>query len=493
MDVLHRYPEIRGVAGEVARLAFSLGRFADAADAVSYAVSQNDAGYSLLRLGGDACLQVDRIEDAVSYYTQALEAEPDSLSAASALAHALTASGNYREALTYLKRTAVSGAKPEAYYDKAVCEINLGKLTEAEETLRILLDIDAEHQAGLLLLADVFERRGAFDEMLDTYARYLELNTENMEVFRKASAVYRMRGENEAALNGYEMILERNPADKITLRFKAEALFALGEFAEAASVCAAVLEQGEDAGVRLLYAEALANAGETEAAQSEYAAILKNGSDNAGAFLAYADLLSRNGDYARAETAYSRIIAASPRNERAYLERAANAVKIGNPQAILSALKDAASVNPKNSSVLAGVAYLYALSGHPNEALSFFDKAESAGCKDADLYCARAFIYLSQNRFDMSDKAATEALKRRPENRTALRLKAKSLEGLGDFEEAVSYYNRMLAAEEFDEGDDIPYPAAEEKKPEPKKTYSEDEYGYGERREKSGYRDMIIN
>ena len=50
-----------------------------------------------------------------------------------------------------------------------------------------------------------------------------------------------------------------------------------------------------------------------------------------------------------------------------------------------------------------------------------------------------------------------------------------------------------FAAEEFDEGDDIPYPAAEEKKPEPKKTYSEDEYGYGERREKSGYRDMIIN
>ena len=114
MDVLHRFPEIRGVAGEVARLSFSLGQFADAADAVSYAVSQNDAGYSLLRLGGDACLQIDRLDDAVSYYTQALEAEPDSISAASALAHALTASGNYREALAHLKRTAAAEAKPEA-------------------------------------------------------------------------------------------------------------------------------------------------------------------------------------------------------------------------------------------------------------------------------------------------------------------------------------------------------------------------------------------
>ncbi len=494
MDVLHRFPEIRGVSGEVARLAFSLGQFADAADAVSYAVSQNDAGYALLRLGGDACLQIDRFDEAVSYYTQALEAEPDSISAASALAHALTASGNYREALTYLKRTAVSGACPEAYYDKAVCEINLGKLTDAEETLRILLDIDTEHQAGLLLLADVYERRGAFDDMLDTYGRYLELNTENMEVFRKASAVYRMRGESEAALNGYEMILERNPTDRITLRFKAEALFALGEFAEAAAVCAVVLEQAEDAGIRLLYAESLANAGETEAAQSEYAAILKNGSDNVGAFLAYADLLSRNGDYVRAETAYSRIIQASPKNERAYLERAANAVKIGNPADILSSLKDAAAVNPKNSAVLAGIAYLYALSGHPNEALSFFDKAESAGCKDADLYCSRAFIYLSQNRFDMSDKAASEALKFRPESRTALRLKAKSLEGLGDFAGAVSYYNRMLEADEFDDGEDVAYPASEEKRQDPpKKMYSEDEYSYGERREKGGYRDMIIN
>lgn len=491
MDVISKHPEIRGVSGEVARLAFSLGRFADAADAVSYAVSQNDAGYALLKLGGDACMSIDRMDDAVAYYTQALELEPDSIAAAASLAHAEISLGEYQKALQSLKRVCAAEAKPAAFFDKALCEINLGKLGDAEESLRILLDIDPENQAALLLLADVFERKGEYDSMLDVYGRYLELNTENMEVFRKASAVYRMRGETEAALNGYEMILERNPDDRITLRFKAEALFAAGEFAASAEICAAVLAYGEDAGLRLLYAEALANAGETEAAQAEYAAILKNGSDNAGAFLDYADLLSRNGDYAKAEAAYARIISAFPKNEQAYLERAANAVKIGNPQTIASALKDAAAVNPKNPYILAGAAYLYVLSGHPNEALSFFEKAESAGCRDADLYCCRAFIYLSQSRFDMAEKAASEALRRRPENRTALRLKAKALEGLGNFEEAVSYYTRMLEAEEFDDGEEIPLPAAPEKKPEPKKTYSEE--SYGERREKSGYRDMIIN
>ena len=164
-------------------------------------------------------------------------------------------------------------------------------------------------------------------------------------------------------------------------------------------------------------------------------------------------------------------------------------MKTGNHEAILSALKDSAAVNPKNPYVLAGTAYLYAVSGHPTEALSFFDKAESAGCKDVDLYCSRAFIYLSQSRFDMCDKAASEAIKIRPSNRTALRLKAKALEGLGRFEEAVSYYNLMLEAEETEE--DFPLPEVEEKKPEPKKTYSEDYYS--ERREKNSYRDMIIN
>ena len=315
------------------------------------------------------------------------------------------------------------------------------------------------------------------------------INTENMEVFRKASAVYRMRGESEAALNGYEMILERNPGDKLTLRFKAEALFASGEFKEAAEVCASILEAGEDFGIRMLYAEALANAGESESAQKEYAAILKNNGDFAGAFLSYADLLSRNGDYARADTAYARVISAAPRNERAYLERAANAVKTGNCEAILSPLKESSAVNPKNPYVLAGTAYLYAVSGHPTEALSFFDKAESAGCRDLDLYCSRAFIYLSQSRFDMCDKAASEALKIRPSNRTALRLKARALEGLGRFEAAVSYYNLMLEEEVVEE--DFPLPPIEEKKPEPKKTYSEDYYG--ERREMNSYRDMIIN
>jgi len=489
MDVLEKNPEILGVAGEVARLAFSLGRFSDAADAVAFAVSKNDAGFSLLCLGGDACLNSDRIDEAVSYYTMALEIEPENISASASLAHVQILRGEYREALPLLKRAASASAKPEYYYDKALCEINLGKLDEAEETLLILTEVDSENQAALLLLADVFERKGEYDSMLEIYGRYLELNTENMEVFRKASAVYRMRGETEAALNGYEMILERNPQDKLTLRFKAEALFASGEFDEAAEVCALILESGEDFGIRMLYAEALANAGKSEEAQKEYAAILKNNGDYAGAFLAYADLLSRNGDYARAETAYARVISAAPRNERAYLERAANAVKTGNHEAILSALKDSAAVNPKNPYVLAGTAYLYAVSGHPTEALSFFDKAESAGCKDVDLYCSRAFIYLSQSRFDMCDKAASEAIKIRPSNRTALRLKAKALEGLGRFEEAVSYYNLMLEAEETEE--DFPLPEVEEKKPEPKKTYSEDYYS--ERREKNSYRDMIIN
>jgi tetratricopeptide (TPR) repeat protein len=489
MDILEKNPEILGVAGEVARLAFSLGRFSDAADAVSFAVSKNDAGFSLLRLGGDACLYSDRIDEAVSYYTMALEAEPENVSASAALAHVQILRGEYREALPLLKRAASASAKPEYYYDKAVCEINLGKLDEAEETLLILTEVDSENQAALLLLADVYERKGEYDSMLETYARYLELNTENMEVFRKASAVYRMRGESEAALNGYEMILERNPNDKLTLRFKAEALFASGEFKEAAEVCALILEAGEDFGVRMLYAEALANAGDSEAAQKEYAAILKNNGDFAGAFLSYADLLSRNGDYARADTAYARVIQAAPKNERAYLERAANAVKTGNCEAILSALKESSAVNPKNPYVLAGTAYLYAVSGQPTEALSFFDKAESAGCRDLDLYCSRAFIYLSQSRFDMCDKAASEALKIRPSNRTALRLKARALEGLGRFEEAVSYYNLMLEEEVVEE--DFPLPPIEEKKPEPKKTYSEDYYG--ERREKNSYRDMIIN
>ncbi len=501
MDVLNSRPDILGVAGEVARLAYAAHRFTDAADAAAYAVSQNTADFHLLCLGGDACMACDRVDEAISYYTQAAEMKPDNIAVVSSLANAHLARGEYREALTRLKVVTSAGENPKALYEKAVCEANIGQLDAAEATLLHLCDIDEENQVALLLLADLYERKGEYDSVLETYGRYLTLNAENVDVFRKAAAIYRMRGETEEALNGYEMILERCPNDFITLRFKAEALFALGEYRAAADVCAAVLEHGEDDAVHLLYAEALANAGDSETAQAEYAAILKNGSESFSAYLAYADLLSRNGDYARAETAYTRILQKFPKNERAYLERSMNAMKTGNMEGFLTSLKEAAMAFPKNPYVLAGVAYLYSASGHPNDALAFFDKAENAGCKDADLYCCRAVIYLSQSRFDLAERAASEVLKRRPSNKTALHIKAKALEGLGQIREAVSLYNQMLDADEYDEEEEIPLPQAEEKekKPEPKKSYSSDEGGYGgygsygEQREKSGYRDMIIN
>ncbi|HJJ30807.1 MAG TPA: tetratricopeptide repeat protein [Methanocorpusculum sp.] len=444
--ILQSYPEACGAAGELALISTILGKHEETEAAVSAAAAQNEADFLLYKLGGDACMCLSRYDEAVSYYLDALGLRNDDAKAHASLGFAYAAKGAYSDALASFESSlAADPDDTKVIAGKAACEENLGKLSDAENTLRGLTEKDPENLPGLLQLADVLERQQKYDEMVDVYSRYLELQPENVDVFRKVAAVYAMRGETEEALSGYEMILEACPEDKITLRRKAEALAALGRWKEAAETCSAVLEFDEaDASVRLLYAKSLANAGLTEEAAEQYTVILKADRTNTGALFDYGDLLSRIGNYKKALIAFERVIQANPDNQLAHAENVSAAVKIGDPKTGITALKNAASAASDNPYLLAGIGYMAAASGKPSEALTFFDKAEAAGCTDADINNSRAFIYLAQSRYDLALPAASDAAEKHPENAVAWRLKAKALEGLGEFEEAVECYKMSL-------------------------------------------------
>lgn len=460
MSVLQNFPETKGAAGEVARLCAVLGRHEDTADAVSYAVSHGESSFDLLKLGADAALALDRIDDAVAGYTDALNLIPGDVQVSAKLGHALVLKGESKSALTYLDT--VLAERPEdtdILFDKALALVNLGQFKEAEKTLSVLLDADPENLRAMLFLSDIREQQQDYDGMLEICSRYLELIPTNADIIRKVASICLMKGEYEDALSGYTILLDTNPADQITLRLKAEALAALGEYEEAAVICAGILvDRPKDVMVRLTYANALANAGNSEEALKEYAEVVQSDSGNAAALFSYADLLCRMGEYANAISIFDKLIQLYPRNSLAYVQKALASVRIGEPSAIAANLREASMADPRNSYMLSAVAYMHTVTGHPNEALSFFDKAESAGCHDPDLNCCRALIYISQNRFDLAEKAADAVLQKYPDYLPAWHLKAKALDALGNIREAVACYNKVLELEGTDVAEAVELP-----------------------------------
>ncbi|HJJ54653.1 MAG TPA: tetratricopeptide repeat protein, partial [Methanocorpusculum sp.] len=452
-SIIQTYPDLRGPAGELALISAALGRHKETEAAVSITAALGDADYTIYKLGGDACMQLLRYDDAITYYTEALAIKPGDVPVTSSLGRAYAAKGDYEQGLAAFNDALSS--EPEStglLMAKAQCKANLGHWEEAETDLRTITSQDPENPEPYLVLAEVLERQQKYPEMLDAYISYLKIQPENISVFRKIANLYLMDGNYEEAINGYDMILEAHPNDRMTMNLKAEALMALGCWKESAELCATILSfYPDDQAIRLMYAKGLSLIGEYKKALSEYVTILKADRTNTEALLGYGDLLSRTGNYDKALIAFDRIIKNNNTNLNAYLERTNAAIKQGKPETILASLKASVSATAGNPHMLSGLGYLSAIAGRPSEALTFLDKAEKAGGDEVDIFNTRALIYLSQNQYDKALEAAIKATTGRPENTTAWRLRAQAHERLGQIEEAIECYQNSLTGKQEEE------------------------------------------
>lgn len=445
LKVLNTYPEIPGVAVQVAKLCADLGRYDDAADAVALAVSSGNASFDLIVLGGDVCFAIGKTDDALNYYTQARELAPENIHVLTALAHTYLQHGSYKETVSLADE--ILSHEPEnkhAMSDKAIALVNLGKLVQAEDVYKKLTETEPDAES-LLAYASVLEQQHKYDEALEVYAKYLEFGVANSDVIRKLSAIYLVRGEYEEALSGYEILLESNPSDMVTKRLKAEALCYVGNYADAAASCNEILaEHPDDLALRYMYASTLAYSGDSESAVKEYASVVKGDMNNSSALFGYADVLMRLGKYPESIKVLNKVIELYPKNTAAYLEKSLATVKIGEPRECVESFVQTSSANPRNPYVLTGLGFMQMATGHPTDALASFDKATAVGCSDPDVDYCRGLVYLEQKRFDLADKSADAVLKRFPQNVSAWHLKAKALDGSGNIKDALYCFNKII-------------------------------------------------
>ncbi|HUL60985.1 MAG TPA: tetratricopeptide repeat protein [Anaeromyxobacteraceae bacterium] len=195
--------------------------------------------------------EMSRVDRAEGIFNHALQLDPDSREAVSALGRLYERSGNWNLALDMLKREArVAGASKEAVevYVRTgrIQEEMLQDLGAAKEAYGRALQLDPGCLDAIRAMKGIHERernRDGFLEMLVAEARYAEDPAERTRLFTEVGRVYQEeRDDREGAARFYEEALKRAPGHLPAARPLSDIYVATTRWEEAERILDAIVE-----------------------------------------------------------------------------------------------------------------------------------------------------------------------------------------------------------------------------------------------------------
>jgi len=163
---------------------------------------------------GDTLRAMNKLEEALKCYEQALEIKPGSSNALEKIAHTYLAMGNYNEAVKYFK--VVSKVKPEIASNIAMIFSDVGRYDLAVQEYKSILEKYPNHFETLNNLAGIYgDRYNKFEEALMYYNRALELQPNRSEILNNVAATYKNLGQLDKAIPYLKKAMELNPNDPI--------------------------------------------------------------------------------------------------------------------------------------------------------------------------------------------------------------------------------------------------------------------------------------
>jgi len=156
--------------------------------------------------------QQGQVDEGISHYLEALQADPNSLDAHYSLGLALAQKGQVKEAVAeYQKVLKISPRDVKAQYNLALILAQTGAIDDALSRFQKVLEIDptyvdARNNLGALLL-----QKGEVDEAIVQLRKTLEINPNSVEAHGNLGAALVQKGELDAAVVEFQAALRLKP------------------------------------------------------------------------------------------------------------------------------------------------------------------------------------------------------------------------------------------------------------------------------------------
>jgi tetratricopeptide (TPR) repeat protein len=126
------------------------------------------------------------------------------------------AAQEYRRAMALAADSDLPGKSEDAAMELTKLYLALGQTEKAEEVLGVLLAQKPGNALPLLLLAEIRESQGLFNEVEDFLRRALEADPDSLQAIRTVASFYSARGRCAEAIPHLERLLDAIPPDFVT-------------------------------------------------------------------------------------------------------------------------------------------------------------------------------------------------------------------------------------------------------------------------------------
>lgn len=151
------------------------------------------------------------------------------------------------------------------------------------------------------------------------------------------------------------------------------------------------------------------------------------------------------GLFEKAADAYEYAIAIDKHNFGAYADLSATQEEMGHPGDAVTTLLQTRSFVEDRAMIYRSVAYIYARADNTEMAILYFRKALEENPDDAEAYAALGLGYAVSNDYGNATLMVKKALRIAPENPEVLCSAGLVYDGLGNYDLAADYFDRMMA------------------------------------------------
>ena len=207
------------------------------------------ANNSVARTNGKGVIalhHLNRTQEAIECFREAIKFQPDFVDAHVNLGDALNAIKKPEEACHAYRDAARLRPIPEIYMRLARALRESGDLTAAEQSIHQILGMDQKHLPALLELGRVRILCKQYPEAIAVFREALNVDAKCKEAHEQIGYLEISQGNIEAAVRSYETILEFSPADTGTRLLIIRLLASQGFMNKAENTCRQGLESNPE-------------------------------------------------------------------------------------------------------------------------------------------------------------------------------------------------------------------------------------------------------